>query len=117
MKTVDICRLLGEETRARIVNLLVEQPICVCEIQDVLAINQVSASKHLARLRQAGMVKTQKEGQRVYYSLTSSMQGNETLLQVITSSRMEAPFADDLLRLSTNLLDDPIYVCPTEKRS
>jgi len=117
MKTVDICRLLGEETRYRIINVLLERPTCVCELQDVLQINQVSASKHLAKMRQAGMVMTQKEGQRVYYSLSPSILRHETLTQLIYNSRLEEPFAQDIQRLTTNLQTDPIYVCPTEKRS
>ena len=116
MKTVDICRLLGEETRYRIINLLLERPTCVCELQDVLQINQVSASKHLAKMRQAGMVMTQKEGQRVYYSLSPSILRHEILTQLIYNSRLEEPFAEDIQRLIDNLQTDPIYVCPTEER-
>jgi Predicted transcriptional regulators len=117
MKTVELCRLLGEETRHRIVNVLFEQPICVCELQEVLAINQVSASKHLARLRSAGIVSTQKEGQRVYYSLTPIVHQNEALVAMFMKSREESPYLEDLELLRTNQQLDNYYSCPVQEES
>jgi ArsR family transcriptional regulator len=116
MKTVDLCRILGEETRHRIVNVLLEQPICVCELQEVLAINQVSASKHLARLRSAGIVTTQKEGQRVYYSLTPFVHQNEAMVLMFLHARDESPYREDLLQLRINQQRDTNYQCPIEER-
>jgi ArsR family transcriptional regulator len=116
MKTVDLCRLLGEETRHRIVNILLEQPICVCELQDVLAINQVSASKHLARLRSAGIVTTKKEGQRVYYSLTPVVHQNTAMVMMFMNSRSESPYLEDLQQLKLNQQLDNNYHCPIEER-
>jgi ArsR family transcriptional regulator len=116
MKTVDLCRVLGEETRHRIVNVLMEQPICVCELQEVLAINQVSASKHLARLRSAGIVTTQKEGQRVYYSLTPMVHQNKALMLMFQHARDESPYREDLNQLRLNQQQDNNYRCPIEER-
>jgi ArsR family transcriptional regulator len=117
MKNVELCRLLGEETRYRIVNILLQKNVCVCQMQDVLRINQVSASKHLARLRAAGIVTTTKEGQRVYYALTPLITNRPAILQLFASSHLESPYAEDLQALAVNQALDPIYVCPTEKRS
>ncbi len=117
MKTVELCRVLGEETRHRIVNVLLEQPICVCELQEVLGINQVSASKHLARLRSAGIVTTQKEGQRVYYSLTPSVHQNEAMVMMFIQSRSQSPYAEDLEKLQTNQLKETNYSCPIEEHA
>lgn len=117
MKLVNIFKLLGEETRLRIVNLLFVRRICVCELQDVLGISQVSASKHLAKLRQFGMVSTTKEGQRVYYSLVQRIREMDALGNLIAEVSMTEPYVKDLASLDYNDTLDHIYVCPTERRS
>ena len=48
--------LLADSLRLRIVNLLIEGPLCVCHFQDVLEIPQVKVSQQLAYLRKHGMV-------------------------------------------------------------
>lgn len=60
---------LGDETRLRILGLLLTGEVCVCHIHESLAISQPKASRHLAYLRRAGLVETRKEGQWVYYRL------------------------------------------------
>jgi ArsR family transcriptional regulator, arsenate/arsenite/antimonite-responsive transcriptional repressor len=116
MKLVTIFKLLGEETRLRIVNLLFVRRICVCELQDVLGVSQVSASKHLARLRSAGIVTTKKEGQRVYYSLSPAVHQNEAMVMMFMNSRSESPYLEDLQQLKLNQQLDNNYSCPIEER-
>ena len=66
----ELFKALGDETRLRIVNLLVRGELCVCEIMKVLDIGQSKASRHLAILRNAGLVQDRREGVWMYYSLT-----------------------------------------------
>ena len=62
-------RVLGAETRQRILALLSSGPLPVTEIARRLDITQPAASQHLAMLREAGLVSDRREGQQVYYSL------------------------------------------------
>ena len=63
-------RALGDRTRLRIVSLLVGGPLCVCDIQFVLAQPQSSVSRHLALLRMLGLVRDRRDGMRTFYELT-----------------------------------------------
>ena len=50
MNTVQMLKALGDETRIRIVNILRDGPLCVCEIESILEITQSNASRHLSKL-------------------------------------------------------------------
>ncbi|HKL13366.1 MAG TPA: metalloregulator ArsR/SmtB family transcription factor, partial [Halanaerobiales bacterium] len=50
-------------------NLGKKSKMCVSELEEVLELNQSSVSKHLNILKEAGVVKSKKEGLKVYYSL------------------------------------------------
>lgn len=62
-------KVLGDKTRLRIIGLLKERELCVCDLTEVLKISQPGVSQHMRRLKQIGFVKERKEGQWVYYSL------------------------------------------------
>ena len=65
---VDILKALSDETRLRIINLLYERELCVCEIMETLEISQAKASRHLIYLKNAGLVKDRKQAQWAHYS-------------------------------------------------
>ena len=56
MNTVQMLKALGDETRIRIVNILRDRPLCVCEIESILEITQSNASRHLSKLMNANIV-------------------------------------------------------------
>jgi ArsR family transcriptional regulator, arsenate/arsenite/antimonite-responsive transcriptional repressor len=60
---------LSDETRLRILNLLYEKELCVCDIIETLQITQTKASRHLSYLKNAGLVTDRKNAQWVYYSV------------------------------------------------
>ncbi|WP_340023737.1 metalloregulator ArsR/SmtB family transcription factor [Paenibacillus sp. FSL K6-1096] len=62
-------KLLGDKTRLTILTLLKEREWCVCEFVDLFDISQPAVSQHLRKLKSSGLVKEQKRGQWVYYSL------------------------------------------------
>lgn len=66
----EILKAASELTRLRILNLLRNGNICVCELQAILRIPQPTVSRHLAALRHAGLVEDSRQGTRVVYSLT-----------------------------------------------
>lgn len=69
MKTVSIIKALSDETRIRILNLLKDEKLCVCEIEHVLDITQSNASRHLNKLKGEEIIKSEKNAQWVYYEI------------------------------------------------
>jgi ArsR family transcriptional regulator len=59
---------LADETRLRILKLLMIREMCVCEIMVALDLTQPTASHHLNLLENAGLIKCRKEGKWVFYS-------------------------------------------------
>src|SRR5882672_2680602 len=62
-------KALADATRLRILALLVGGEICVCEIHAALKLPQPAVSRHLAYLRNAGLVDTRREGLWVHYRM------------------------------------------------
>jgi len=67
-----ILKVLGDDNRLRIVNLLHKQEMNVAELYQVLNATQPNVSKHLAKLRLTGIVNDRREGQFIYYYLAKS---------------------------------------------
>lgn len=67
--TIEIHKALADETRLRILLALRERSFCVCELVVVLDLSQPKISKHLSRLKHAGLVKTSREERFVTYAL------------------------------------------------
>ncbi len=66
---VNVFKSMSDGTRLRILNILIERECCVCEVMQVLGISQPSASRHLAILHEAGLLKAKKEGIWMYYAV------------------------------------------------
>ena len=65
-------KALADETRLRILGLLLTGEVCVCHIHESLRISQPKASRHLAYLRRAGLVDTRRDGLWIHYRLAES---------------------------------------------
>ena len=62
-------KALGDETRIRMLGLLIQGELCVCDIMEVLKLPQSTASRHLAYLKNAGWVTGTRRGKWMYYQL------------------------------------------------
>jgi len=70
MKTfVKVMKALSDPNRVKILKLLQEKMMCVCELKSAIGISQPSVSKHLKILEEAGLVDYQKDGLWVNYFL------------------------------------------------
>lgn len=65
----EMFKVLSEPTRIRILHALSRQELCVCNLADILGMNQSAISHQLRILRNARLVKFRKEGKEVWYSL------------------------------------------------
>lgn len=69
MDLLQVMKALSDETRIRILNLLKDGEMCVCEIETVLNITQSNASRHLTKLTTAKIVDYYKVNKYVYYKM------------------------------------------------
>jgi len=76
MKTVmRVTKALADAQRVRILMLLQEGELCVCQIVEVLGLAASTISKHLSILEDADLIVCRKDGRWAYYRLTSGRQG------------------------------------------
>lgn len=61
--------IIGDCTRCKILFALKEAPMCVCDLANVLSMTKSSISHQLSKLKSAGVVKCEKTGKQVFYSL------------------------------------------------
>jgi ArsR family transcriptional regulator len=97
----EIYRSFSDPTRLRILNLLRQQPLCVCHIQEVLDLPQVNTSQHLAYLRRARIVEFERvQTWKVYRLIHSGNRNLQLNLKCLSECVQTDPiFSADLLRL------------------
>lgn len=99
----DLFRALTDETRLRaLVLMVVEGELCVCELTHALGVSQPKMSRHLAVLREAGLVAGRRERIWIYYRLAEAMPAwaREALEAVVRGNVGAHPFREDRQRLS-----------------
>lgn len=69
MKHHELFKGLADPTRLRIVALLLERELCVCDLMAVLQLPQSTVSRHMIRLKSAGLVSDRRAGKWVHYRL------------------------------------------------
>ena len=65
----ELFRVFGDSTRIKILYVLFESELCVCDIADLLGLTQSAISHQLRSLKQSRLVKARREGKTVFYSL------------------------------------------------
>ena len=94
-ETIKTFKALSDETRLRILSILLERECCVCEVMQALDISQTRASRNLTALYEVGFLKVRKDGVWSLYSIdrdemneyltdlvravTKTLKGNRTL--------------------------------------
>jgi len=73
-------KALSDETRLKILLLLKEGELCVCDIADTLKMTQPNISFHLSMLKEAGLIRDRKNGRWIHYSIDDSDMFNRFLL-------------------------------------
>ncbi|XKF16388.1 metalloregulator ArsR/SmtB family transcription factor [Halomonas sp. BLK-85] len=71
---LQLFKCLSDDTRLSLVLLIAQEgELCVCEMTYALDLSQPKVSRHLAQLRQCGLLRDQRDGQWVYYRLASGL--------------------------------------------
>jgi len=103
---VEVFKALGDETRLRLVNLLLQsdEEICVCEMVDALNLPQYQISKHLTILKNAGLLQASRDGTWMYYRLDREESPLlRDLFKVLSRHLDQESFADDAAKLALRL--------------
>ncbi len=97
----EIFKVLGDENRLRLIHLVLQQELCVCDLETVLEMSQTNVSRHLAKLKQVGLVSTTKRAQWVYYQVSASAkEEHQQLLAYLCQQFSDTPsFLEDTKRL------------------
>src|SRR6202162_6645141 len=93
--TLNSLRMLSDQTRARLMDILQAEKLSVAEIQEILGMGQSRISTHLAQLTRAGLVQDRRVGKNIYYSWTNTGAIREQELQnLVRLALEEMPEAD-----------------------
>ena len=92
-------KALFDETRLRILKLLEDGELCVCDITAALEMNQPNVSFHLAILKDAGFIKDRKKGRWNHYDLDFSAIASRILLPTALEGAKGEKIVNDRRRL------------------
>jgi ArsR family transcriptional regulator len=104
--TAQLFKALGDETRLRIITLLIShRELCVCDIMAVLDLPQSTVSRHLSYLRNAGLVDDRRQGVWMYYRINSTTtEHTAALFDLLEQMLLEQDQAvEDLQHLTEHL--------------
>ncbi|MFK5955976.1 MAG: metalloregulator ArsR/SmtB family transcription factor, partial [Planctomycetota bacterium] len=103
MKQIEIFQMLGEKTRLRALALMQNNgELCVCELVAALDLSQPKISRHLAALRDVGLLTSRRDAQWVFYTLSTTLPDwqQQTLNAALTSIKFEPVVQQDAARLT-----------------
>lgn len=102
IKPLSTLRVLADEARLRILGLLAERELCVCELVGALKLSQPLVSHHLRVLRNAGLLSSGRRGKWVYYALNEGRipgEGGKLVRLVREWAKREGTKPEDRTRL------------------
>lgn len=93
-KAALILKLLGDKTRLTMVKVLDSHDCCVCEFVEIFKVSQPSISQHLRKLKDVGLVKEERRGQWIFYSVNKNNEYYPFATQILN----QLPDQDDKLK-------------------
>jgi ArsR family transcriptional regulator, lead/cadmium/zinc/bismuth-responsive transcriptional repressor len=83
-----IIGLIGNDTRLKILYLILsENRLCVCDLSDILGMTVPAISQQLRKLKDRGIISSEREGTVIYYSLTKKYL--ETVTSILTNGTIK----------------------------
>lgn len=100
----NIFKALAENIRLRIVILLTEGELCVCDLTKLLSLPQSTVSRHMSRLKNAGLISDRRVGKWVHYNINKdTIEYLPSLIETINSFKIKEPYKSDLQYLNKHL--------------
>lgn len=116
----DVAKSLADESRLRIIVALEGRELCVCQLTELLGLAPSTVSRHIAVLRQAGLLAGRKHGKWVFYRLRRAAPGTmqrSALNWVLRHGRELPAAAAFAARLGQILMTDPEELCRRQSRN
>ena len=88
IKTVDILSGLANENRLRLFLVLLERDFCVCELQEILNMEQSRLSHQLRILKFYGLVEAKQDGRWIVYSVSEEVRKNPVVQSIKDSTEL-----------------------------
>ena len=110
MKPVAFFRAAADETRWRIIRLVMDRALCVCELADILGMPQSSVSSHVQIVRKAGLLESEACGKLTYFRIARAHLTD--LKAVGRHFPDDAEFAADAERAEARLARRESSCCP-----
>jgi len=104
---VQFYKALADDTRLKCLLLITQQQeLCVCELTETLQQSQPKISRHLAQLKQTGLLSDRRQGQWIYYGINSALPNwAQTVLHISADENIE--FLSEANRHLLNMGDRP----------
>ena len=112
---VTFCRAVGDATRWRIVRLVMDNALCVCELADILEMPQSSVSSHVQIIRKAGLLDSEKCEKWTYFRIERNHRKLIASLEKFFTTSHEAIFKSDAARSAARLARREDSCCPRPK--
>ena len=89
MDLLKIIKALSHQNRLRILNLIKQQDLCVCELEYIMDVNQSNASRHLTKLKEAEIIYGKRKAQWVYYQINKRLLDKHKFLKEIIDNELK----------------------------
>jgi ArsR family transcriptional regulator len=113
---VTITRALGDETRWRIVRLVMDEALCVCELADILGMPQSSVSSHVQVIRKAGLLESEKCEKWTYFRIAREVLPLVRSLSKFFAEEEADFFPEDSRKAAERLCERENSCCPRPKQ-
>jgi ArsR family transcriptional regulator len=108
MDIADLYSCLSDASRLRMINLLLKQELCVCHIQEVLNLPQVRVSKHLAFMKERGLLQSRRYQNWMIYSLCFENEAVQRVVEPLPKIfTLDATYSKDLEKLKNVIKQKP----------
>ena len=107
---VKAMKALSDETRLRILKVLLEKECCVCEIMQALDISQSRASRNLGILESAGFLKARRDGAWIVYSVDWDTASNHAAS--LAKLLKDSPVSNEVLAQDRERLKHAVRIGP-----
>ncbi|HKL12393.1 MAG TPA: metalloregulator ArsR/SmtB family transcription factor [Halanaerobiales bacterium] len=81
MDLLKVLKALAHLNRIRIINLLNYKELCVCELENILELNQSNVSRHLSKLKETNLIMGEKKAQWIYYRINEKVLNEHKFLK------------------------------------
>ncbi len=99
---IELFKVISEPNRVRILMMLLQKPLCVCEITSILELSTATVSNHLSYLRKEGFIEDKKDGKWINYRISQNIE--DPIIKNIINSipewfANEKEIQDDLVKV------------------